>query len=65
MITGNSAQGAGDIRGMQLTFDNVWQGTGGNVASTLVLETSQKNAADFTVTDDGSFTADGYFTLTA
>ena len=50
---------------MQLTFDNVWQGTGGNVASTLVLETSQKNAADFTVTDDGSFTADGYFTLTA
>ncbi|MBR1805852.1 MAG: hypothetical protein IJ774_05610 [Selenomonadaceae bacterium] len=65
LITDKSAQGAGDIRGIQLTFNNVWQGTGGNVASTLVLETSQKNAADFTIEGDGSFTTDGFFTLSA
>ncbi len=65
LIAEKSAQGAGDIRGVNLKFDLVWQGTGGNVASTLALETSQTNSADFTVSGDGSFTADGFFTITA
>lgn len=65
LITNETAQGAGDIRGVNLKFDLVWQGTGGNVASTLPLETYQKNSGDFTVSGDGSFTADGFFTLSA
>ena len=65
LIADKAAQGAGDIRGVQLKFSDVWKGTGGNIATTLELETTQANATNFTVEGDGAFTADGYFTLSA
>ena len=65
LITGNAAQGAGDTRGISLTFSDVWKGTGGNIASTLHLETTQKNSVNFTVEGDGAFTSTGYFTISA
>ena len=62
---GGVAQGAGDIRGLKLNFDTVWQGTGSNVAKAIPLETTQSNSTAYTVTDDGAFTANGFFTLRA
>lgn len=60
------ATGAGDIRGLQInTSGDAFTGTGSNVDVTLILPTNQTNAASFTVTDDGTFSGDGYFTLTA
>ncbi len=65
LIRGGVAQGAGDIRGLKLNFDTVWQGTGSNVAKAIPLETTQSNSTAYTVTDDGAFTANGFFTLRA
>lgn len=65
LIADERASGAGDIRSTTLTFGETFSGTGGNVAQTLNLETTQTNAANFTVTDDGQFTLDGYFTISA
>lgn len=64
-VISGQAEGAGDIRGQQLTIDEVWRGTGGNVENVLTLDTTQKNSASFTVTGDGGYTPDGFFTLTA
>ena len=61
-ISTNQAQGAGDIRGVNYTFDEVWRGTGGNVATTLAIDFTQGNAAAFSVDGDGTF-AGGEFTL--
>lgn len=65
LINNGEATGAGDILGQQVIIDEVWKGTGGNVENTLTLDTTQKNAVNFTITGDGGFTNDGYFTLTA
>ena len=65
LLGNEQATGAGDIKGVALTFTENFTGTGGNVASNLSVETSQSNSANFTVTDDGAFTSDGYFTLSA
>ena len=64
LMTGEDAQGAGDIRGVSFTFNDEWSGSGGNVATVLTLDMSQKSAADFTVTGDGGFTTSGEFTIT-
>ena len=65
LIGTGKATGAGDIRGKQLAFDYTFSGIGSNVETTLELKTTQTNAADFTVTEDGTFSVDGFFTLTA
>lgn len=65
LLSDGKATGAGDIRGMQFSFDDTFAGVGSNVQTTLELKTTQTNAANFTVTEDGTFSADGYFTLTA
>ncbi|MBR1645199.1 MAG: hypothetical protein IJ774_05350 [Selenomonadaceae bacterium] len=65
LINNGKATGAGDIRGKQLTFDYTFSGVGENVETQLELHTNQTNAANFTVTEDGTFSVDGFFTLTA
>ena len=65
LLSDGKATGAGDIRGMQFSFDDTFAGVGSNVQTTLELKTTQTNAANFTVTEDGTFSADGFFTLTA
>ena len=42
---------------------SLWEGVNSNVAETQKLETTQDKAADFTVTGDGAFSSDGFFTL--
>lgn len=65
LINNGEATGAGDILGQQLTIDEVWKGTGGNVENELILDTTQKNSSSFTITGDGGFNTNGFFTLTA
>lgn len=55
--------GAGVVRGFAVNPSLIFRGVGGNVATSILLETTMKNADAFTVTDDGTFTAAGYFTL--
>ena len=64
-IENNQATGAGDLRGTTLNFTETFSGTGGNSVRTLPLETTQSNATNFTVSGDGAFTDDGFFTLSA
>lgn len=64
-IQNQAAEGAGDLRGTTIKFNETWQGSGGNVASELPLETSQSKIANFALEGDGAFTAAGEFTLTA
>lgn len=64
-IADGTAYGAGEIQARALTFTETWQGTGANSQVTLELETTQSNANSFTVTDNGTFSADGEFTLSA
>lgn len=62
-ITSGSIVGAGEIKSQALTFTETWQGAGANTQVTLELETNQSNANSFTITDNGTFNADGEFTL--
>lgn len=64
-LTGQQANGAGDIRSSELNLTETFYGIGNSQSTTLVLNTSQANASSFTVTDNGTFSIDGYFTLTA
>jgi len=65
LVSTGKATGAGDIRGQQFNFDDTFSGVGENVETQLELKTNQTNAANFTVTEDGTFSIDGFFTLTA
>ena len=65
LISGGKAYGAGDLRGVVYQFDEIFAGTGGNVATILQLDTSQKNSSAFTLEGDAAFTTNGEFTLTA
>lgn len=65
LVGNQQATGAGDVRALTVNVNETFSGTGGNVEQTLILDTSQKNAGNFTVEGDGTFSADGYFTLTA
>lgn len=65
LIGGGTAQGAGDLRGVIYPFDEVFAGTGGNVVTSIPLDTTQKNSSAFTLEGDCAFTADGEFTLSA
>ena len=65
LISENTAQGAGDVRGVTLKFDEVFAGTGGNVQTILTLDTSQKNIDAFTLEGDAAFTTTSEFTLSA
>lgn len=64
LVTNGQATGAGDIRTAIFNVNETFVGTGGNVETILNLDTSQANAGNFAVTGDGTFSADGYFTLT-
>ena len=59
------AQGAGDIRGITYNFTETFRGTGGNLQTTLQLETTQKNSSSFELIGDAAFTTNGEFTLSA
>jgi hypothetical protein len=63
LITQGMASGSGDRKGFQWKPTVSWQGVNSNVAEVSRLETTQDKAADFTVTGDGIFSADGYYTL--
>ena len=63
LIGDHNATGAGDIRATTLNFTETFKGMGGNVEQILALNTTQANANNFTITNDGTFTVDGYFTL--
>ena len=65
LIANELATGAGDIRAVTLNFTETFKGTGGNIEQNLQLNTTQDNANSFTITNDGTFTVDGYFTLSA
>lgn len=65
LISTGQATGAGDIRTTTFNVNETFTGTGGNVETVLTLDTSQSNAGNFTVTGDGTFTEDGYFTISA
>lgn len=63
IVTSNGeALGAGDQRAKMWEPNITFSGVSGNVPQTAILDTSLSNAA-LTVTGDGAFTADGYFTL--
>ena len=59
------ATGAGDIRGITYNFTETFRGTGGNLQTTLQLETTQKNSSSFELIGDAAFTTNGEFTLSA
>lgn len=60
---GKSMGGAGDIRSTIINFTDTWKGVSSAADATLTLATNQKNAKNFTVSGDGAFTTDGYFTM--
>ena len=65
LVTDGQATGAGDIRTTTFNVNETFTGTGGNVETILQLDTSQSNAGNFVVTGDGTFSEDGYFTISA
>ena len=65
LVTDGQATGAGDIRTTTFNVNETFSGTGGNVETILQLDTSQTNAGNFVVTGDGTFSEDGYFTISA
>ena len=65
LIGDKIATGAGNIRVVALNFTENFKGTGGNVEQLLPLNTTRDNANSFTVTSDGTFSVDGFFTLSA
>lgn len=63
LMRNGAAEGSGDLRGTTIKFTDVWQGSGGNVATSIPLETTQSQAANFIIGDDGAFTSNGEFTI--
>lgn len=63
LILDGIASGSGDRKGFQWQPTLLWKGVISNVAEVEKLETTQDKAADYTVTGDGVFSSDGYFTL--
>lgn len=63
LVLDGTASGSGDRKGFQWKPTTIWKGVISNVAETDTLETTQDKAAGFTVTGDGAFSSDGYFTL--
>lgn len=57
------AYGSGDKKGFGWNPTTLWRGINANVASTIELETNQKNADAFTIDGEGAFSIDGMFTL--
>lgn len=58
-----SASTSGDIRSTIIRFPDVWTGVTGSTSKTLTLATKQSNVANFTLSGDYAFSADGEFTL--
>ena len=65
LISTGQATGAGDIRTTTFNVNETFTGTGGNVETIIALDTSQGNASNFIVNGDGTFSSDGYFTISA
>lgn len=55
--------GSGDKKGFLWSPSTVWKGVNSNVATTVLLETTQNNADLFTSSGDVAYTTDGFFTL--
>lgn len=64
-VENQKAEGAGDVRSSALNLTETFYGIGGSDTVILELETTQSNANSFTVSDDGTFSVEGYFTLSA
>ncbi len=56
-------QGASDIKELVVKFDDVWQGIRADTAKSVTLKTTQSNIKNFTLEGNGTFDADGFFTL--
>ena len=65
LIGTGQAIGAGDIRTATFNVNETFVGTGGNVETIIALDTSQGNATNFIVSENGTFSEDGYFTISA
>lgn len=56
--------GATDIKEKVVKFDEVWEGIHADTATTITLKTTQDKINNFTITGNGTFDANGFFTLT-
>ena len=65
LIANQQCMGAGDLRSTSIPFGEIWRGTGGQVSTTLTLETVQNKISNFTISGDGAFNSNGEFTLSA
>lgn len=63
LISDGIANGSGDRNGFAWQPSLLWKGIVSNVSEIIPLETSQEHADDFSVTGDGVFSANGYYTL--
>ena len=62
-IANGKAYGPADSSIKSWAINTIWQGVNANKPITVGLETTQGNAAAFTISGDISFTADGFVTL--
>lgn len=65
LFENSQATGAGDLRGITYTYTDTFRGTGGNLQTTVTLDTTLKNSSSFDITGDGTFSTAGEFTLSA
>ena len=65
LFENGTATGAGDIRGVTYNYTETFKGTGGNLLTTLMLDTSMRNSSSFGLSGDAAFTTNGEFTLSA
>lgn len=56
-------EGSGNARESTFAPDDVWSGIQSSTTKTISLTTTQKNAKNFDLSGDYSFTSDGFFTL--
>ena len=64
-LENDRALGSGEQKAFSIVPELTWTGVKGSTESTLLLDTSLKNATAFELDGDGSFDSNGFFTLSA
>lgn len=62
-IKENLLEGSGNARESTFAPDDVWSGIQSSTTKTISLNTTQRNAANFELSGDYSFSSDGFFTV--
>lgn len=63
LITDNALGGSGDIRSSTFQFTDIWQGESSAAEQTMNFSTTLTNKAQFDLSGDYGFTANGEFTI--